>query len=96
MSDNPTEEQQYRLDRALLDKHGPSHIDTVYSFAQNMRAKGREANAKDAMKQCDRMRAILMSDRDLLAAYNRTDGEGEEAHALASEVHEAFDGNYAP
>lgn len=83
MTENPSERQQYELDRALLDEHGPSHIDTVYSFAQNMRAKGREANAKDARRQCDRMRAILMSDRDLVAAYNLTDREGEEADTLA-------------
>jgi hypothetical protein len=86
MSDNPTEQQQYELDRALLDEHGPSYIDTVCSFAEGMRAEGRTADADDAMKQCDRMRAILMSDRDLLTAYNRTDGEGEEADPLADEI----------
>ncbi len=86
MSDKPTEQQQYELDRALLDEHGPSHVDTVYSFAQNMRAKGREANAKDAMKQCGRMRAILMSDQDLVAAYERVDGKGEEADLLVAEI----------
>ena len=86
MSEKPTEQQEYELDRALLDEHGPSYVDTICSFAEGMRAEGREADADDAMKQCDRMRAILMSDRDLVAAYNRTDGEGEEADRLAAEI----------
>ena len=34
MSDKSTDQQQYELDRALLDDHGPSYIDTVCSFAE--------------------------------------------------------------
>ena len=68
MSEKPTEQQQYELDRALLDEHGPSYIDTICSSAEGMRAEGRTADADDAMKQCDRMFAILMSDEDLVAA----------------------------
>jgi hypothetical protein len=86
MSDKSTDQQQYELDRALLDEHGPSYIDTVCSFAEGMRAEGRTTDADDAMKQCDRMFAILMSDRDLVSAYKRTDGDGEEANTLATEI----------
>jgi hypothetical protein len=32
------------------------------------------------------MRAILMTDRYLLAAYDRTDEEGEEADTLSAEI----------
>ena len=86
MSDKPTGQQQSELDRALLDEHGPSYIDTVCSFAEGMRAEGRTADAENAMKQCSRMFAILISDSDLVAAYERTDGEGEEAVTLAAEI----------
>ena len=86
MNEEPTEQQQYELDRALLDEHGPSYIDTICSFAEGMRAEGRTADADDAMKQCDRMFAILMSDEDLVAAYNRTDGEGDDAGTLIGEM----------
>lgn len=86
MSENPTEQQQYELDRALLDEHGPSYIETICSFADGMRAEGRVADADDAMKQCSRMRAILMPDRELLAAYQATDGEGDDAEALVAEI----------
>jgi len=86
MRDKPNEQQEYELDRALLDEHGPSYINTICSFAEGMRAEGRDADADDAMKQCDRMRAILMPDRDLVAAYNRTEGDGEQAGRLAAEI----------
>lgn len=86
MSEKPTEQQQYELDRALLDEHGPSYIDTICSFADGMRAEGRTADADDAMKQCARMRAILLSDRELLAAYQATDGEGGDAEGFVTEI----------
>ena len=86
MSNNPAEQRQYELDRALLNEHRPSYIDTICSFAEGMRAEGRTADADDAMRQCDRMFAILMSDEDLVAAYNRTDGEGDDAGTLVGEM----------
>jgi hypothetical protein len=86
MSDKPTDQQQYELDRALLDEHGPSYIDTICSFAEGMRAEGREKDADDALKQCERMHTILMSDRELAAAYLATGGEGEEAERLIAEI----------
>jgi hypothetical protein len=81
MSEKPTEQQQYELDRALLDEHGPSYIETICSFADGMRGEGRVADADEAMMQCARMRAILMLDRELLAAYQATDGEGRRRRA---------------
>ena len=51
-----------------------------------MRAEGRVADADDAMKQCSRMRAILLGDRELLAAYQATDGESDDAEALVTEI----------
>ena len=86
MSEKPTQQQQYELDRALLDEHGPSYIETICSFADGMRAEGRVADADDAMKQCARMRAILLSDRELVAAYQATDGEGDHAALLVTEI----------
>nr|WP_295670496.1 hypothetical protein [Sphingomonas sp.] len=86
MSENPTEQQQYELDRALLDEHGPSYIETICSFADGMRAEGRTADADDAMGQCARMRAMRLSDKDLLAAVQRTDGESAEAGKLSAEI----------
>ncbi|MEG3089482.1 hypothetical protein [Sphingomonas sp. PB4P5] len=89
MTDRPTEDQLYELDRALLDEHGPSYIETICSFAAGMRAEGRDADADDAMKQCDRMRAILLPDRELLAHYAATEGKPGEpvADALSTEIH---------
>jgi hypothetical protein len=75
MTDQPAEDQLYKLDRALLDKHGPSYIDTILLFAAGMRAEGRVEEAQEAMQQCDRMRAILLPDCDLIAAYRRSDGK---------------------
>jgi hypothetical protein len=89
MTEIQTEQQQYELHRALLDEHGPSYIETICSFADGMRSEGRNADADDAMKQCVRMRAILLPDRDLLAAYQATDGESAEAEALLSEIERA-------
>ncbi len=86
MSEKPTEQQQYELDRALLDEHGPSYIETICSFAEGMRAEGRTADAADALRQCARMKAMLMSDRELLAAFERTDGEDSEARNLLREI----------
>jgi hypothetical protein len=76
MGEQPSDEQLYELDRALLDEHGPSYIETICSFAEGMRAEGRDADADDALRQCDRMRAILLPDRDLVAHYEATGGEG--------------------
>ena len=52
-----------------------SYIDTICGFAQGMRSEGRDADADDAMKQCDRMRAILLPDRELVSAYEMSTGE---------------------
>jgi hypothetical protein len=89
MSDQETDEQLYELDRALLDEHGPSYIETICSFAEGMRAEGRDADADEALQQCDRMRAILLPDRELLAHYAATDGEPGDpvADALCAEIH---------
>jgi hypothetical protein len=86
MNEKPTEQQQYELDRALLDEHGPSYIETICSFAEGMRAEGRTADADDAVHQCARMRAMLLSDKDLLAAFQRTDGNDTEARNLLTEI----------
>jgi hypothetical protein len=53
-----------------------------------MRAEGRTADADDAMRQCDRMRATLLSDRDLVAHYHAAGGEGGDpwSDALVLEV----------
>ncbi|WP_260600086.1 hypothetical protein [Sphingomonas endolithica] len=67
-------DQQYKLDRALLDEHSPSYIDTIWLFASGMRAKGRISEAQEAMQQGHRMRAILMSDGALVLAYHATSG----------------------
>ena len=86
MSEKPTEQQQYELDRALLDEHGPSYIETICSFAEEMRAEGRTADADDALRQCARMKALLMSDKELLAAFEQTDGKDSEARHLLAEI----------
>ena len=86
MNDKPTEQQQYELDRALLDEHGPSYIDTICSFAEGMRAEGRDADADDAMKQCARMGVILQLDRERLTDWRARKGDGEEADLLAGEI----------
>jgi hypothetical protein len=88
MNEHETPHQLYELDRALLDEHGPSYIDTICSFAGGMRAEGRTADADEAMRQCDRMRAILLPDRDLAAHYEATGGEAGDpwSDALAAEV----------
>ena len=75
MPEQPTTAQAFELDRALLDEHGPSYIDTICLYADGMRAEGRVADADDAMRQCDRMRAILLPDAELLAAYKATEGD---------------------
>ncbi|MEG3089611.1 hypothetical protein [Sphingomonas sp. PB4P5] len=88
MSDHETDDQLYELDRALLDEHGPSYIETICSFAAGMRAEGRDADADDALQQCDRMRAILLPDRELLAYHvARGDEPGDPAAtALGAEI----------
>jgi hypothetical protein len=83
------DDQLYELDRALLDEHGPSYIDTICLFAAGMRAEGRISEAQEAMRQCDRMRAILLPDRELLAQYATAEGEPGSpfADALTAEIH---------
>jgi hypothetical protein len=54
------------------------YIVTICSFAEGMRAEGRTAEADDALRQCDRMRAILLSNRDLIAHYHAADEEGSD------------------
>ncbi|QQV78016.1 hypothetical protein H5J25_04550 [Sphingomonas aliaeris] len=81
-----SEQHEYELDRALLDEHGPSYIDTICSFVEGMRAEGRDADADDAMRQCARMWVILQSDQELLADWHAIDGEAEEADLLAAEI----------
>ena len=89
MSEHETTDKLYEMDRALLDEHGSSYIDTICSIAQGMRAEGRTADADDAMKQCERMRAILLPNRELLAHYAATDCEPGDpvADALRAEIH---------
>jgi hypothetical protein len=70
MRPHESTDQQYKLDWALLDEHGPSYIETIILFASGMRAEGRIAEAQEALQQCDRMRAILMSDRALVITFN--------------------------
>jgi hypothetical protein len=88
MRPHESTDQQYKLDRALLDEHGPSYIETIILFASGMRAEGRIAEAQEALQQCDRMRAILLSDRDLVAQYEATTGAGADpwSDALCAEI----------
>ena len=86
MNEKPTEQQQHELDRALLGEHGPSYIETICSFAGGMRTKGRTADADDALRQCARMRAMLLSDKDLVAAFKHTDGDDSEARNLLAGI----------
>jgi hypothetical protein len=89
MRSHECSDQQYKLDRSLLDEHGPSYIETIILFASGMRAEGRIAEAQEALQQCDRMRAILMSDRALVITYNAaSNGAGEVAlDALHAEMY---------
>ena len=88
MTDQATDEELYELDRALLDEHGSSYIETICSFAGGIRAEGRVADADEALRQCDRMRAILLPDRDLIAHYHAGGGDVDDrwADALNAEV----------
>jgi hypothetical protein len=88
MTHEPSGAQHYELDRPLLDEHGPSYIDMISSFAEGMRAESRTTDADDAMRQCDRMRAILLPDRDLAAYYEANRGEAGDpwADALIAQV----------
>lgn len=69
--EQPTVAQTYEFDRALPDEHGSSYIETICAIAGAMRSEGRDADADDAMRQCERMCAILMTDADLLAEYQQ-------------------------
>lgn len=61
--------QVYARDRLLLDEYGPGYIDRMCSYAEQMRTAGRVAETDEALRQCERMLTILMSDSELLAAY---------------------------
>lgn len=69
--EQPTVAQAYELDRSLLDEHGPSYIETICEIAGSMRSEGRDSDADAAMRQCERLCAILMTDADLLAEYRQ-------------------------
>ncbi|WP_260596605.1 hypothetical protein [Sphingomonas endolithica] len=88
MSDHSTPGQLYELGRALLDEHGPSYVGTIQSFAEGVRTEGRMADADEAMLQCDRMHAILLSNRDLVVQYCVSHGQAGDpwSAALAGEL----------
>jgi hypothetical protein len=71
----PTPADLWEQDRALLEEHGPSHIESICVVAAGLRAEGEEAEAAELDRQCVRMRIIAMDDRELLALYERTDGQ---------------------
>lgn len=93
----PTEAQLWEQDRALLAEHGPCHIETTCAVAVGVRLEGNAAAAAGAAeldRQCARMRIIVMDDRELVALYERTDGEpgSELPDLLANEiVHRGLD-----
>jgi len=88
MSEQPTIEQLWEHDRTLLEEHGPSHIESICVVAAGLRAEGEEEEAAELDRQCARMRILVMDDRELVAMYQRTDGEaGDElADLLAYEI----------
>lgn len=81
MSDQPTAEQLWEQDRALLAEHGPSHIDTICGIANALTAEGRYGEAAELDHQCDRMRILLLTDSQLVALYERTTGEPADDNA---------------
>jgi hypothetical protein len=81
MTDQPTAEQLWEQDRALLDEHGPSHIDTICGVASALTAEGKYGEAAELDQQCERMRILLLSDSQLLALYERTTGEPADENA---------------
>lgn len=88
MSEKPTPEQLWEQDRALLEEHGPSHIESICVVAAGLRAEGEEQEAAELDRQCARMRILVMDDPELLALYQRTDGDpgNELADLLAHEI----------
>lgn len=81
MVEEPTEAQLWDQDRALLDEYGPSHIDTICGVAKALCAEGKYGEAAELDQQCDRMRILLLTDRELLALYQRTTGEPADDNA---------------
>ncbi|MDB5705725.1 MAG: hypothetical protein JWN66_2841 [Sphingomonas bacterium] len=83
-----TAAQLWEQDRALLAKHGPSHIESICAVARGLRAEGREEEAAELDRQCARMRILAMPNAELLALYERTEGvSGDELAALfAAEI----------
>ena len=86
MSDQPTIEQRWQEDRALLDEHGPTFIDNICQTIAGIRAEGRTADAADLEAQCRRMRAMLLPDHDLVRAYQNAEIDSPEADAFATEM----------
>jgi hypothetical protein len=88
MSEKPTAAQLWEQDRALLEEHGPSHIESICVVAAGLRAEGEEEEAAELDRQCARMRILVMDDRELVGLYERTDGEpGDElADLMAYEI----------
>ena len=81
MSEQPTAEQLWEQDRALLAEYGPSHIDTICGVASALTAEGKYGEAAELDQQCDRMRILILTDRELLALYQRTSGEPADNNA---------------
>lgn len=81
MSDQPTVDQLWEQDRALLAEHGPSHIADICQTIEVRRSEGRIADAEELEEQCRRMRVILLTDAELWTAYQKTDGEPGDAEA---------------
>jgi hypothetical protein len=51
----PTQENLWEQDRALLEEHGPSHVESICAVAAGLRAEGEEAEAAELDRQCARM-----------------------------------------
>jgi hypothetical protein len=84
----PTQDDLWEHDRALLEEHGPSHVESICAVAAGLRAEGEEAEAAELDRQCARMGIILMNDGELLSLYQRTEGGagGELADLLRYEI----------
>lgn len=82
----PTDAQLWDEDRALLDEHGPTFVDNICQPIEGIRAEGRTADAADLEAQCRRMRAILLSDRELKDAHENAEIRSPEAEAFEQEI----------
>lgn len=71
----PSGDQLWEQDRTLLAEYGPCHIETICAVAAGLRAEGKKDAAAELDLQCARMRIMVMDDRELVALYERTDGE---------------------